>query len=63
MPPKLMPYFQFRSELSIAEGIVFKGDKIVILSSLRKEMKERIHQGYLGIKKMQGQSSPNHVMA
>ena len=32
MPPELMPYFQFRSELSIAEGIVFKGDKIVIPS-------------------------------
>ena len=49
MPPELMPYFQLRSELSIAEGIVFKGDKIV--SSLRKEMKERIHQGHLGIEK------------
>ena len=34
MPPKLMPYFQFRSELSIAKGIVFKGDKIMIPSSL-----------------------------
>ena len=34
MPPELMPYFQFRGELSIAKGIVFKGDKIVILSSL-----------------------------
>ena len=34
MPPELMPYFQFRSELSIAEGTVFKGDKIVIPSSL-----------------------------
>ena len=49
MPPELMPYFQFRSELSIAEGIIFKGDKIVIPSSLRKEMKEGIHQGHLGI--------------
>ena len=37
MPPELIPYFQFRSELSIAEGIVFKGDKIVIPSSLRRK--------------------------
>ena len=51
MPPELMPYFQFHSELSIAKGIVFKGDKIVIPSSLQKEMKERIHQGHLGIEK------------
>ena len=45
-----MPYFQFRSELSIAEGIMFKGDKIEIPSSLQKEMKEQ-HQGHLGIEK------------
>ena len=51
-----MPYFQFRSELSIAEGIVFKGDKIVIPSSLRKEMKERIHQGHLGIEKFKARA-------
>ena len=46
-----MPYFQIRSKLSIAEGIVFKGEKIVIPSSLGKEMKDRIHQGHLGIEK------------
>ena len=48
MPPELFPYFQVRSELSIAEGLIFKGDKIVILSALRKEMKERIHMGQMG---------------
>ena len=46
-----MPYFKFRSELSIAEGIMSKGDKLVIPSSLQKEMKERIHQGHLGKEK------------
>ena len=51
IPPELMPYFQFRSELLIAEGIMLKSDKIVIPSSLRKEMKEQIHQGHLGIEK------------
>ena len=51
MPAELIPYFQVRSELSIAEGLIFKGDKIVIPESLRKEMKERIHIGHMGIER------------
>ena len=51
MPAELIPYFQVRSELSIAEGLIFKGDKIVIPESLRKEMKERIHMGHMGIER------------
>ena len=50
-PAELVPYFQVRSELSIAEGLIFKGDKIVIPYSLRKEMKERIHMGHMGIER------------
>ena len=57
MPPELIPYFQVHSELSITEGLIFKGDKIVILSSLRKEMKERIHMGHMGIKRCNNNSS------
>ena len=49
MPAELIPYFQVRSELSITEGLIFKGDKIVIPESLWKEMKERIHMGHMGI--------------
>ena len=48
-PAELIPYFQVRSELSIAEGLIFKGYKIVIPYSLWKEMNERIHMGDLGI--------------
>ena len=50
-PAELIPYFQVRSELSIAEGLIFKGDKIVIPYSLQKEMKERIHMGHMGIER------------
>ena len=51
MQPELFPYLQVGSELSIAEGLIFKGDKIVIPSALRKEMKERIHMGHMGIER------------
>ena len=51
MPPELLPYFQVRSEHSITEGLILKGDKIIIPSALRKEMKERIHMGHTGIER------------
>ena len=44
-----MPYFQFRSELSIIDGLVFKEDKVIIPSAMRREIKEKLHQGHLGI--------------
>ena len=45
-PAELIPYFQVHSELSIAEGLIFKGDKIVIPCSLRKEMKKSSYGPY-----------------
>ena len=51
MQQELLPYFQVLSEISIAEGLIFKGDKIAILSALQKEMKERIHMCHMGIER------------
>ena len=56
MPAELIPYFQVRSELSIAGGLIFKGGKIVIPESLRKEMKERIHMDHMGIERCKAQA-------
>ena len=51
MPPEPLPNFQVRNELSIAEGLIFKGDKVIIPSALRKEIKERIHMVRMGIER------------
>ena len=45
----VMPYFTFREELSIVDGLLMKGTRIVVPKSLRKEMKKIIHQGHMGI--------------
>ena len=44
-------YWNFRDELSEAEGIIPKGEEIVIPTFLRKDMLTRIHGGHLGIVK------------
>ena len=52
VPPKLVLYLQFCSELSITEGIIFKGDKIVMSSSsMHKKRTTEIHYGNRGIEK------------
>jgi hypothetical protein len=36
LPPTITPYFHLRDELTTQEGLVFRGDRVVIPKSLRK---------------------------
>ena len=51
MPIDVMSYYQFRAELSVIDGLIFKGERVVIRSTMRREMKEKFHQGHMGIEK------------
>ena len=44
-------FFAIRGELSVCNGLLVKGDRIVIPYSMRKEILERIHDGHMGITK------------
>ena len=44
-------YWNCREELSVIDGIIYKGSKIVIPTSMRKLILEKIHQGLLGMDK------------
>ena len=47
----IKPYCYFSEELSVVDGVILKGVRVVIPSSLRKELLCRIHEGHLGIEK------------
>ena len=47
----IKPYFGIRDEITEMNGILMKGERVIVPSSLRKEMKARIHEGHLGIEK------------
>ena len=49
--PLAQPYFMYRDEISYAEGLLLKGNCVVVPSSMRKDIKNRIHQGHLGIER------------
>lgn len=45
----ISPYYDIRDELSIQNGVIFKGDRAVIPQALRKDMLKRIYASHLGI--------------
>lgn len=48
---KIKSYWDYRDELHVAEGIAFKGEKIVVPTTMRREMLNRIHEGHQGIER------------
>lgn len=54
--PEIAEYLNYRAELSVVDDIIYKGSKIVIPRSMRKEMLSKIHEGHLGIEKCRKRS-------
>ncbi|XP_014678509.1 PREDICTED: uncharacterized protein K02A2.6-like [Priapulus caudatus] len=50
-PSQILEYWNYRDELSVIDGIIFKGSRILIPKKLRSEMLKKIHVGHLGIEK------------
>ena len=49
--PQLAPYYAHRLELTTSDGIVLRGDRILVPASLRKRVLGLAHQGHQGIAK------------
>ena len=49
LPISVKDYFTFRDELSVQNGLIFKGDRLVVPQAIRPEMIRRIHSSHLGI--------------
>ena len=47
--PNLQPYWNYRDELTIEDGIVMKGQKIIIPTLLKQQFIDKIHAGHTGI--------------
>lgn len=45
------PYWTYRNDLSVAYGLVWKNDRVVIPKLLRMEMLKKVHIGHLGLEK------------
>ena len=48
LPAVLAPYFSFRDEMSIYDGLIFKGERLLIPKQMPPKMKERLHSSHIG---------------
>ena len=51
-PTCALPYFDLRDSLSVVDGILVKGETVVIPSELRSTIKRRLHCSHLGCDSM-----------
>ena len=51
VPPGAKPYWNYRDEISSQNGILLKGERVIIPTCLRPEMLQIIHSSHLGIEK------------
>ena len=51
VPPELQPYWTFREELTIEDGLILKGTRIVIPNKQQQAIRKQLHEGHLGLNK------------
>ena len=51
VPPVLQPYWTFREELNVEDGLIWKGTRIVIPTRQWEAILKLIHKGHLGLNK------------
>ena len=56
-PHSTREFWNYRDELSLADGLILKGMKIVVPPSLRKEMLLQIHETHMGVTKCRQRGS------
>ena len=49
MPNSLTPYFSYRDELTVQDGIILRGERVVIPAAMRPDIKVKVHAGHMGI--------------
>ena len=50
-PSNIVEFWNHRDELSVAKDIIFRGQKIVIPTSLRPDMTKAVHDSHMGVEK------------
>ena len=51
LPPELQPYWTFQEAITVADGLLLKGNHIIIPDKDRPQILKQIHEGHLGIQK------------
>ena len=63
VPSVIQSYWAFREELTIEDGIILKGTRIVIPAKKHEAVLKLIHEGHLGLNKCQAACKRNCLLA
>ena len=50
-PQEVREYWQHRDTLTVEDGLIYKGERLVVPRTMRNLIKTKIHEGHLGITK------------
>jgi len=56
LPPEVQDYFPFKEELTLQNGVIFKGAHVVIPLQTRVDFKRKLHASHLGVQACQRQA-------
>ena len=48
VPPIVLPYFKQSDELTVQNGLIFRGERVVVPKKLREVMKQKGHSSHMG---------------
>ena len=63
LPQELHMFWNYREDLSMENGLITKGARLLIPSTLRRKVLEQIHDGHLGIEKSYAQRKRLCILA
>ena len=49
VPDPIKPYYDFKGELTVYDGVILKGDKVIMPPALRPEILRQLHSTHIGI--------------
>ena len=49
VPAEIRPFFHWRDELTVENGIVYKGSRCVVPATMHEDVLARLHSAHLGL--------------
>ena len=49
VPPELQKFYSFCNELTMANGLILRGDRLVVPQACQANYTEQLHRGHLGV--------------
>ena len=53
LPPEVQDYFPLKEELTLQNGVIFKGDRVAIPFQMRADLRRKLHASHLGVQACQ----------